>query len=91
MMVMDVEGGTLDQYEKATKEVFGGYLDAENLPGGLLSHVVVATKGGIKVVDVWDSKAKFRAFGIKLMPAISKAKFPPAKIEFYDVHDFYVA
>jgi hypothetical protein len=92
MMVLKIDGGTLEQYDQATKEVFGGTLTPSELPKGLWSHVCVQTDDGIKVVDVWESKADFEAFGVKLMPALQHAQLPPEmEPKFYDVHNFLKA
>lgn len=89
MMVLKVDGGTLDQYDQATKEVFGGTLTPSELPKGLLSHVCVATDNGVKVVDVWDSKEDFEAFGAVLVPAMKNANVPSTAVpKFYEVHNF---
>ena len=79
MVMMYIKGGTLDQIDQATKEIFNGTLQPTELPDGLLSHVAVATDDGVKVVDVWDSKEKFEAFGAKLMPALQHANMPPTE------------
>jgi hypothetical protein len=42
---------------------------AENPPDGLLVHLAVAGPNGLRVVDVWDSKADFEHFrDTRLLP-----------------------
>jgi len=91
MVVMYVKGGTLEQYDQASKEIFNGTLQPKELPDGLWSHVAAATDDGVKVVDVWESKEKFEAFGAKLMPALEHAQVPPTEPKFYEVHNFLKA
>lgn len=91
MMVLVVEGGTLVQYDQATKEVFDGTLTPSTLPKGLWSHVCVKTDSGIKVVDVWESKEAFEAFGARLLPALQHARMPESQPKFYEVHNFVKA
>jgi hypothetical protein len=91
MMVMHVKGGTLEQYDQATKEVFDGTLQPAQLPDGLLSHTAAKSDDGIKVVDVWESKEKFDAFGAKLMPALQHANMPEVQPMIYEVHNFLKA
>ena len=81
MVMLYVKDGTLEQYDQATKEIFGS-LQPSELPDGLWSHAVVQTDGGIKVVDIWESKEKFEAFGAKLMPALQHAHVPETQPKF---------
>lgn len=90
MMVLYVKGGTLGQYDQATKEIFGT-LQPSELPNGLLSHAVAETGEGVRVVDVWASKEDFDAFGAKLLPALQHAKVPPTEPKIYEVHNFLKA
>jgi hypothetical protein len=91
MVVIYVKGGTLDQYDQASKEVLGGTLQPSELPDGLLSHVAAATDDGVKVVDVWNSKEQFETFGQKLMPALQHANVPPTEPKIFEVHNFLKA
>lgn len=91
MVVIYVKGGKLEQYDQATKEVFGGTLQPSQLPEGLLAHVAAATDDGVKIVDVWESKDNFEAFGAKLMPALQHAQFSSVEPKFYEVHNFLKA
>lgn len=90
MVVLYVKGGTLDQYDQATKEIFGT-LQPTELPDGLLSHAVAKTDDGVKVVDIWESKEKFDAFGAQLLPALEHAKMPQTEPKLYEVHNFLKA
>lgn len=87
LVILNFTGGTLEQYDQATKELFGT-LQPSELPDGLLSHVAVQTDDGVKVVDVWESRSKFDAFGAKLLPALQHAQAPEAQPEIYPVHNF---
>jgi hypothetical protein len=87
MVVLYIKGGTLEQYDQATKEIFGT-LQPTELPDGLWSHAAAQTDDGVKVVDIWESKAKFEAFGTRLMPALQHAQVPQTQPKFYEVHNF---
>jgi hypothetical protein len=91
MMLLKIQGGTLEQYDQATKEVFDGTLTPSILPEGLLSHVCVKTDDGIKVIDVWESQANFEAFGAKLAPALQRAHISETQPKYYEVHNFFKA
>jgi hypothetical protein len=90
MVVLHVKGGTLEQYDQATKEIFGT-LQPKELPDGLWSHAVAQTDDGVKVVDIWESKEKFEAFGAKLIPALQHAQIPETQPKFYELHNFFKA
>lgn len=90
MVMVYAEGVTLEQYDQATKEIFG-ILQPKDLPDGLWSHAVVQAEKGIKIVDIWESKEKFEAFGAKLIPAMKHANIPKIQPKFYEVHNFFKA
>lgn len=91
MVVMHVKGGTLDQYDQATKELFDGTLQPAELPEGLLSHAAAQTDDGVKIVDIWESKDAFNTFSSRLVPALKHASAPPTEPKFYEVHNFMKA
>lgn len=90
MVVVNVEGGTLEQYDQATNELFGS-LQPSELPAGLLSHAAVKTDNGMKVVDIWESQEDFDKFAERLVPALQHAQVPETPPKFYEVHNFLKA
>lgn len=57
---IELADGTLEQYDRVMELM--GLEDGDTLPPGALSHFVVATDDGIKVVDVWEDAATFQRF-----------------------------
>lgn len=60
---------TRDQYDEIWKR-----LDAADLhdPKGRSFHVSWGNDGAIEVLDVWESRADFDAFGQQLMPVLGE-------------------
>lgn len=89
LVLLKIKDGTLDQYDKTTTEIFGSLQPKpEELPDGLLSHAVFAIEDGVKVIDVWETKDNFEAFGSKLIPALQKAGVNLPEPKFYELHNF---
>lgn len=90
-VVLDFEGGTLDQYDQVVKEM-GFTPSGKGAPGGLF-HWVTKTDSGIRVTDVWQSAEQFKAFAdTQIGPITQKAGVPaPPKITFYEVHNYLTA
>jgi len=53
LAIMDIEGGTVEQYDEVD-EILGG-TGADNAPEGLISHTAGETDTGLYVADVWES------------------------------------
>ena len=58
-MILDVEGGTAEQYDRADA-LLG--TTAENAPPGLISHAAAMTDSGLLVADVWESAEDLQRF-----------------------------
>lgn len=75
-----------DQYNETIKQ-----LDAQGAgkPDGRLHHVAFGTGNNLRVMDIWESKEKFNAFGQILMPIIQKLGMelakPPEIIQVYNI------
>jgi len=87
-IVMDFEGGTLDQYDRIRDLMHlepGG-----DAPPGALFHWVAETDGGIRVTDVWVTREQFDAFAAEQIgPYSQQVGMPgPPQIEFFDVHNY---
>lgn len=85
---------TLDMYRQIRAEL------GDELPEGLIVHVVSATDGGLRYLDVWESEADCNRFTEqRLHPALGRvfAKMhfqPPAQEpprEMVDVHEVWLA
>ena len=57
---MEFEGATLDQYRQVMELM--GLEDGGQAPPGALFHWASATDGGLRVVDVWESREAFEKF-----------------------------
>lgn len=56
---MEFPGATLDQYDQVIG-LMG--LQSGNIPPGAISHWVSETDGGLRIVDVWESREVFDRF-----------------------------
>jgi hypothetical protein len=82
-LVIDVPGATLDQYD----EVRRGVVDP--LGDGQISHVAGATSDGIRVIDVWDSRADFDRFvQERLGEQLARAGLAQPQVAEFEVHAF---
>ena len=62
--------GTTDMYDSVNAEMG---VDESNVPEGLISHYATVTPDGIRIFDVWESEAAWKAFEEgKLAPAVAK-------------------
>lgn len=88
-IVMDFKGGTLAQYDKVIKKM--GFK-----PGGKGSpeaffHWVTKTPDGIRVTDVWKTKAAFEKFAQEQIGPVTAAEgMAPPAMQFFDVHNHLV-
>jgi hypothetical protein len=86
LVLMDIEGGTTQQYDHVD-ELLGG-TTAENAPDGLISHTAGVTDTGFYVADVWESpEAMQRAFEQQLGPALKEANVPEVHPRILPVHN----
>ena len=90
-IVMDFEGGTIEQYEEVIKRM-GFEHGGEGAPGGLF-HWVTKTDTGIQVTDVWETAELYQEFAETQIGPISQAAGVPAPptLTFYDVHNYLTA
>jgi len=86
LMIMDIEGGTAEQYDRVDG-LLGG-LTPENAPAGLISHAAAVTDTGFMVADVWESAEDLqRFFDERLDAAITEAGLPQAEPRILPVHN----
>jgi hypothetical protein len=90
-VVMDFEGGTLDQYDQVVERM--GLSPGGAGPPGALFHWVTATDGGIRVTDVWATREQFDEFAQESIGPNSAAVGldQPARIAFHEVHNHLTA
>lgn len=90
-IVMDFEGGTLEQYDSIIERM-GFEHGGEGAVGGLF-HWVTETENGIRVTDVWETAEQYQRFAEEQIGPISQeagVAGPPA-LAFYDVHNYLTA
>jgi hypothetical protein len=90
-IVMEFEGATLEQYDQVIEKM-GFEPGGPGAPGGL-SHWVAATEDGIRVTDVWESRALFDQFAQEQIgPLTASVGIPaPPELTFHDVHNHLTA
>lgn len=69
MVQFDFPGMTVKEYDQIWNDLRAA---GHQNPNGLIHHAGAPDEKGIKVVDVWENKAKFNEFGQTLMPILSK-------------------
>ena len=87
-IVMDFEGGTLDQYDQVVQSM--GLSPGGPTPPGALFHWVTKTDDGVRVTDVWETREAFDRFAEEQIgPHSATAGFPsPPQMTFHEVHNY---
>jgi len=86
LMILEVPGGTIAQYEK-TNEILGVMSD-DTAPDGLISHACGEVDGGILVVDLWQSEGALNTFvTTRLRAALTAAGMPEAHPRIVPTHN----
>jgi len=85
---IDIPGATLEQYDEAIE--IAGFLPGGDLPPGALFHWVTKTDDGIRIVNVWASRAAFDQFAETQVDIIEEIGIDPSslKVQFFDVHNY---
>lgn len=88
-VVMDFEGGTLDQYDQVVGKM--GLTSGGPMPPGGISHWATATDNGVRVTDVWESREQFESFAQEQIgPYAAEAGLAAPQPTFYEVHSYFV-
>lgn len=86
LVIMDIEGGTVEQYEHVDR-LLGG-TTPENAPVGLISHTAGATDTGFFVADVWETPEALRSFYENTLAAhLKTAGVPEVRPQIMPVHN----
>jgi hypothetical protein len=86
LMVLEVPGGTVEQYERANELM--GITGSDDAPDGLVSHVAAVTEDGIVIADVWESEVALETFfEERAGAALAEAGMPEAKPRVARVHN----
>ena len=88
---MRFAGEALEKYDQIIKKM-GFVPGGKGAPGGLF-HWVTKTEGGMRVVDVWETKEQFERFAQeKIGPISAEVGIPaPPQITFHEVHNYLTA
>ncbi len=83
---LDFRGATLDQYDEIVESM--GFLPGGPGAPGALFHWVTKTDTGIRLVDVWDSRAAYDRFVERCRPMYQAAGInDPPEVQFHEVHN----
>ncbi len=89
-IVMDWAEGSLDQYDEVIGKM-GFEHGGTGAPGGTF-HWAAQHDGGIRVVDVWESREQFEAFAQEQIgPLTQEAGLAEPEMTFYEVHNTLTA
>jgi hypothetical protein len=90
-VVLEFEGGTLEQYDQVVAKM-GFEPGGAGAPGGLF-HWVTQTDDGIRVTDVWEDRETFERFAQeRIGPITAEVGIPnPPKISIFEVHNYLTA
>jgi hypothetical protein len=85
---LDFKGATPDQYDQVIKRM-GFTPQGKGAPGGVF-HWVTKTDSGLRITDVWESKAQFEKFAQeKIGPITQEVGIPgPPETTFFEVHNY---
>jgi hypothetical protein len=88
LVIMDIEGGTREQYDRVD-ELLGG-TSVDNAPPGLISHAAGETETGFLVVDVWENpEIMQQSFEQVLAPVLQQVGVPQVQPRVLPVHDHF--
>jgi len=86
---MDFEGATLDQYDAVLAKM--GLKPGGPGPAGAISHWAAKTDGGLRVIDVWETRELFERFAQEQIgPFTQEVGFSgPPEMQFFEVHSYF--
>jgi hypothetical protein len=81
-------GATLEQYDQIIQKM--GLKQGGPTPPGAISHFVMKTDDGFRVVDVWESKEAFERFAQEQIGPYAREAGITEEPEtrFHDVHNY---
>ena len=90
-VIFEFRGATARaKYEKSVKMILKGRRKklADWPVKGLLAHIAGPMPGGLRVVDVWQSRAAFNRFGKKLKPVLKNLGIEGARPRIFPLTKF---
>ena len=87
-VIQDFEGATLAQYDRMIEKM--GFTEGIGAPDGVF-HWVARTGTGIRVVDVWTSRAAFQKFAeTQIGPLSQEIGVPTPTVTILEIHNILV-
>lgn len=85
---IEIPGVTLKRYDEAVE--IAGLLPGGPLPSSALFHWVSSANGGIRIVNVWESREGYNQFAARQAGIIEEIGVDLAsiKVEFFEVHNY---
>ncbi len=85
-VLLDIPGGTREQYEEINEKAFGDPKGPSDPLPGLIIHTAGATSSGWRIFDVWETKDAFQRFMDEtIMPATEGMDLPTTPPEVYEL------
>ncbi|MDQ1375373.1 MAG: hypothetical protein QOJ09_2711 [Actinomycetota bacterium] len=86
---MDFDGGTTDQYDEICQKM--GLTPKGPGPAGAISHFATKTDGGLRIIDVWETKEQYEKFGQDQIGPLSQevGMTAPPQVQFFEVHNYF--
>jgi len=85
-VLLDIPGGTQEQYEEINQKAFGDTKGPSEAPAGLIIHTSGATPSGWRIFDVWETAEDFQRFNDEfIMPAVVDMDLPQTPPEVYEL------
>jgi hypothetical protein len=90
-VVMEFEGGTIDQYDQVIEKM--GLRPGGAGPPGALFHWAEETDGGVRVTDVWETREQFDDFAERQIGPLSAevGMGAPSNLTYHEVHNHFTA
>jgi hypothetical protein len=90
-VLLDIPGGTKEQYEQINEKAFGDPKGPTEPLDGLIIHTAGATAGSWRIFDVWESQEAFDRFNDEIiMPAVEGMDMPQIAPEVYELGNLIV-
>jgi hypothetical protein len=89
-VVLEIKGGTLEQYEQVLTKM--GLNPGGTTPPGGKFHWAAKTDDGLLIVDVWETREAFDAFAEeKIGPISAEVGMPAPTMTFHEIHNTLAA
>jgi hypothetical protein len=87
-MLLEIPGGTREEYEAVNDHMFGAQ-QPDQPPEGLVLHTAGPTSDGWRIFDVWESAEALQRFNQEqVMPALEELGFTrETRPQIYELHN----